>query len=347
MEKSEKKREIEILRLLFTIVVCLHHLRYCTDKLPYGGGYIAVDFFFIASGFYLKKNMISNSHLQKNNLKGYIKKRYMRLYKDYSLAFGMAFILNCILFDIEIRDNICGYIKEAFMIEFGCVDSSIRINPPDWYCGYLLLSSIIIYVFLELIKKQLLLIGIVCSIVFYVFLLYEYGHINIFPIRSCVISVALLRALAGQLVGVVLCELHEKISALIDRELEKKIKVLLIFVGIYLSYMMLWDNAYKITDYLVVILLAILFEGCQTIRIECLEVINEDLFRLISELPYVMFLNHYIVVKLFGYFHIFDYGDWKVVSFIYITIVIEVSLMMISVRNHLTRCMTREIKKSK
>lgn len=38
-----RKREVEILRFWCTIAICMHHLRCCSESLPYGGGYLAVD----------------------------------------------------------------------------------------------------------------------------------------------------------------------------------------------------------------------------------------------------------------------------------------------------------------
>ena len=147
-EQRNKNREIETLRFLFTIAVCMHHLRYCSVELPYGGGYIAVDFFFIISGFYLRASYKTKG--ANIGVCQYLKKRYSRLIKDYIIAFMVALVINVIIFDLNISSNCFPYLKEAIMLEFGCMDSSLRINPPDWYCGYLILSSGLVYFFLQM-----------------------------------------------------------------------------------------------------------------------------------------------------------------------------------------------------
>lgn len=52
---------------------------------------------------------------------------------------------------------------------------------------------------------------------------------------------------------------------------------------------------------------------------------------------YVVFLNHYIVVKLFDHFSILNYLDWKVASFIYILVVSFIAYLMYIVRKKIEK----------
>lgn len=338
MDKNTRKREIEILRLLFTIAVCLHHLRYCTDSLPYGGGYIAVDFFFIVSGFYLRKSFCVNFENGKEiSTYSYVKKRYIRLFKDYIIAWILATIMNIAMFGMEIKDKLLLYVKEATMIEIGCISSSLRMNPPDWYCGYLLISSVLVFFLLKVIKQRVIYISAISSVVLFTILAGVYGHINIFPKQEGILSPALIRAVAGQLLGVFLYEIYLTRNKTRHEGSDRKVKLCVgVLVG-YVCFMLFWDTAYGLSDYLVVVAIAVLFYICTIIKFDCLEKVDASIWRWISELSYVMFLNHYIVVKLFAYYDAFKYVDWKIVSLVYLIVVVVVSGGLLVLRKQIDK----------
>ena len=336
VKKNIRKKEVEVLRIWFTIAVCMHHLRYCTEILPYGGGYIAVDFFFIVSGFYLRKYFVKKEESGKNSTFSYMKKRYIRLMKDYIPAFIVAMIINILVFDFDIMGNIFLYVKEGLMIELGCINSGLRMNPPDWYCGYLLISSGLVYIILKIVRKRVGIFSFCMSLIAYIWLGTMYGHINIFPLQSCIISWALLRAIAGQMAGIFLYELFNLfgMNKIFPRS---KLKILFGVLLAFISYMLFWDMAYSLKDYLCVFLLGVLFYLSLMVDFRVLTYISPKMWNMLSELTYVIFLNHYIIVKLFGYFNVFHYGDWKIVSLFYIFIVFFFSILMLQLRKNLEK----------
>lgn len=335
-KESTRKREVEVLRLWFTIAVCMHHLRYCTEILPYGGGYIAVDFFFIVSGFYLRKYFLTKDGSEKNSTFFYMKKRYIRLMKDYIPAFIVAMIINILVFDFDVLKNAFLYLKEGLMIEVGCMNSGLRINPPDWYCGYLLISSCLVYIILKIVRKRVGIFSFCLSVTAYILLGTMYGHINIFPLQSCIISWELLRAIAGQMAGIFLYELFS-LYGLNKILSQRKLKIFFLALLAFISYMLFWDMAYSLKDYLCVFLLGVLFYLGQMVDFQILTCISPKMWNMLSELTYVIFLNHYIIVKLFGYFNVFYYGDWKIVSLFYILIVFIFSVLMLRLRKNIEK----------
>lgn len=337
--KRRKPRtlEIEMLRLWCTIAVCLHHLRYCSEALPYGGGYIAVDFFFMVSGFYLRQ-----SYVHKKNAIGvfkFIKKRYIRLYKDYVIAFIIAFFINLFIFKINISGSIFGYISEAFMLEIGNLESGLRINPPDWYCGYLLFASAVIYVFQKNIKRWIGSFSLFLGTILYFLLAISQRHLCIFPLREGVNEMAVLRAMAGLLIGIFIFELYKKNELI---EVPNVVLKTVFFGGIiWISYMIFWDTAFSVTDYIVLPVFAILIYICQFIEISCLMKINNTIWEVFSQLGYIAFLNHYVVVKMINYYNLFNYLDWKVVSLLYIFIIFVFSYLLLRIRELLEWTMKR------
>lgn len=340
IKSGVRKREIEVLRIWCTIAVCLHHLRYCSETLPYGGGYIAVDFFFIVSGFYLRKYFVTRNGTSGNDVCKYIGKRYVRLIKDFIPAFTIALIVNIIYFDYNPISNLFLYIKEGLMIEIGCIDSALRINPPDWYCGYLIIASGLTYMILKYFKRRVITCSLLVTFVTYAILWGLYGHINIFPIQSCFISTALARAVAGQMLGVFLYELmnwNSQKFVLSQRFIRISFVVLLMIV----SYMLFWDTAYRGSDYICVILLAVLFYLSQFVQFGVLLHVDCRIWNVLSELTYIVFLNHYIIVKMFGYYNVFQYMDWKIASILYLIIVVVFSIIMLQIRINIERLFLR------
>lgn len=330
-----RKREIELLRLLCTIAVCMHHLRYCSEDLPYGGGYLAVDFFFIISGFYLRKSYMNKVKNADTGIMKYIKNRYIRLFKDYFVAFVMALLVNVFLFRLDVISNLWLYIKEAFMVEIGCIESGARMNPPDWYCGYLFLSSIIVWVIQKYIHNKIRMLSLVAAIILYVIMAISIGHLCIFPLDSCVISLALIRALAGQLIGVFLAESMENKRIIEIPKSSKKV----LFGGLILivSYFLFWDMAFSLTDYLCVFLFIVLIYVGQTVEFGFLSLMNEKIWNALPDLLYAIFLNHYIVVKVFAYYNVLQYADWKMISILYIVVVFAFSFVILQLRVKLER----------
>ena len=50
-ENKQYNIALDISRILFTTFIMLHHFRGYSDVMPYGGGYMATDFFFMLSGY--------------------------------------------------------------------------------------------------------------------------------------------------------------------------------------------------------------------------------------------------------------------------------------------------------
>lgn len=331
VKNGYRKKEIELLRLWCTLAVCLHHLRYCSESLPYGGGYIAVDFFFLLSGFYLRKAFIVEKDSGEVSAFRYVVKRYIRLFKDYILAFVLALILSIIYFDIKPSIYWGKYIKEALMIEIECIDISLRINPADWYCGYLLISSWLIYLLLKTVRKGVGIYSIIIAGYVFCFLWEKYGHINIFPMNSGFLSEAILRAVAGQLLGVFIYEMVMLTNghAIVHQKFLKGVYIVLFVI---ISYMLFWDTAYGMSDYICIILFGVLVYISQYVEFQVLDNINAKKWGTFSELTYVLFLNHYIVVKLLGYYNVFQYIDWKIVSIIFIITAFLLAYVMLRIR---------------
>lgn len=328
-DTSIKNYSVELLRIFLTVSVCLHHFRLYSNAFPYGGGYIAVDCFFIISGYYMGKHIEKNKEEQVWN---YIWDRWKRLYLDYILAFGIAFLVRLIIGEITPWNG--GNLREALMIEFCCVNIQNRINPPDWYCGYLLLASGIIYMIVRYLtnKKFVKYIIGISTILLYLAVLRSYSYINIYPQYQTVLSFAIVRALAGLFLGYFIYLLAGKTNGIIKKYSKGFELIMIPILTMGLVYILLWDNSIPYIDYFAIFLFAILFYFVLKNPMEFKGSLIKKIIAFGGKVCYVVYLNHYLVALIFNKYSLFRKLDWKMISLLFLIIVFIFSVVMYMLR---------------
>lgn len=156
-----KKQGVELYRFIMTIIICLHHFRlYAETTLPYGGGYLAVDFFFILSGYIIM---------------------YILLFReDMNMMYVMLLI------------------AKLFMVDGIFVQTSLNVMPQGWYCSVLWVGSTVVYFLIirygeGIIKRAMLFI----SAGIYLILFWRYAFLNLYTQYGVGISVGFFRGIAG------------------------------------------------------------------------------------------------------------------------------------------------------
>lgn len=332
--RSEKNADIEMLRFLLTIAVCCHHFRMYSDALPFGGGYIAVDFFFIISGFFMAEHLFKRSGQDDFLLIfAYIKSRYMRLLPDYIAAFFIAFLVRLVIGKEILLTNVLGYIKEAFMIEIGCLPIRDRMNPPDWYVGYLLLASIIVFMLLKLSQMCGLWWSGLLSVFLYGILASRSEWINIYPQYASVIHIAIIRGIAGLLMGCFLRWIKKRLGERFVRKQRMARIFAFILLGI-IFYILLWDNYFlPYIDYFTIILFSLLLIVLSMVKPIVTSIRLFKAAILMGEISYIMYLNHYAIASLFTRYGWLKGFDWKILSVCYLAVVIFVATVIFTLKN--------------
>ncbi|MCM1498457.1 MAG: acyltransferase [Clostridium sp.] len=343
---KEKNASIEATRFVCSIVVCLHHFRMFSDVMPYGGGYLGVDFFLIISGYFLAKGNSGNIEDGKiRKTAKYFWSRWKRLFPQYICIWFIALIVRLLVIEKPITWGIHYYIREALMIEICCLPSGERVIPTDWYCGYLLMALVIVFAVRSFFDKKYfdwsaLTAGGVC----YLILSLCYGHLNLYPQYACIICIALLRAVAGVLMG---CA-AQRVSGILNRgaceKWDKWKKCICLFLGsVFILYMTLYDNAYRITDFLVVFVFWFLFVyGITDERIRPGQNLSR-VFRYLGRLSYTIYLIHYVIVQIFVRFSLFIGKDWKLVSVIFLILVVAVAALIDCIMESTSRSCGRHL----
>lgn len=201
-----KNYSVEALRIIFMLVIAVWHFGRVN---PFTHGYIAVDFFFILSGYLLYFSYIRHKY---DALK-YTIEKLKRFYPEYILVFVIALLmkLHLLLRDSDMVTVFLNAISEGLMIHsVGVFDGGV--NPASWYVSVLMVGGGILYAILYCNKKVAL--GVIFPLLVllaYTNLLKLNGSLEQFS-SDWFITQSLLRGMAGMALGVVLAAFKERYS---------------------------------------------------------------------------------------------------------------------------------------
>ena len=150
MGKYIKNGKIDFLKFLFAVVIVIHHgAKNVIDiKNPlYTGGSLAVEFFFIVSGYLL---MASISRMPARTLPlgietgKFMWRKFKGLYPEVAIAFVMGFVLDLILKDRGFWELWTMSFHNLFLLKMTGV-GMVTINAQTWYLSSMLLCMLILF----------------------------------------------------------------------------------------------------------------------------------------------------------------------------------------------------------
>ena len=197
----EKNSRLELLRIVFTLIICLYHGHSFTGgRIWLINGYMCVEFFFILSGYFLYKSF---QREKKHSIFTYLRHRLSRLYPEYLFAAVVAIIFLGVVrgeFDINKAINEILIMQNTGLFHLG------GYNYPCWYVSILLLASCFLYSAITLWKEKVIKFILPLTILLiYTFLGgLESGFENWSYIGP--FSIPLLRGAAGMSVGILIAD---------------------------------------------------------------------------------------------------------------------------------------------
>lgn len=209
---KNKTVSIEALRFIFMLVIAVWHFGRIN---PFTHGYIAVDFYFLLSGYLLYGSYVRHKY---DALK-YTVEKLKRFYPEYFLVFVIAFLmkLNLLLRDSDAVTLFLNAIPEGLMINSVGVFGG-GVNPASWYVSVLMVGGGILYAVLHWNKNVALSIMFPLLVLFsYTYLMGFGGSLEQFA-NDGFISQCLLRGMAGMALGAVIAAFKERYM----ESLEKK-----------------------------------------------------------------------------------------------------------------------------
>ena len=247
---------ISFWRIIFTLLIIMLHCGFTQ------GGYIAVEFFFLVSGFLLAKGYYGDKH---TSLKQYIKKRIQRLYPMYFVT-AMVFLVffsildfasrdfSVRLFFIDLIEKTATNWKSVLMLQlFG--SGPIDINAPAWYVAALFWVALLYFILMKLLPKKAFVVFtavtsgavLICCFIFI-------GHLDLWEEKTLFISQGVFRAYAEIGLGILIYVIKEKLS---EKQINSKIAFIVELIGYVAILVATAFTRHTRLDYLLLLIMAV------------------------------------------------------------------------------------------
>lgn len=252
MEKENKTNSIYVMKILFTYMIALFHypafIIYVCSHGGTMGWYIAVEFFFIVSGYLLYKKIKSDGASQKSAWE-YTWHRYKKIWPSYLLSFVVTVFVIAVYNKYSLKQlykRVTDSFFEIFMLQgIGLNREWDYVNPTLWYISVMLIAGFIIY--WMLINYEKIFVEIIAPLV--IVIAYSYLYRNVGSLNAVTDTLglyenqALIRALADMCLGIYAVKLEERFKSKSDRIAFYKIAAdILVVIIIFWS---LFDGASK------------------------------------------------------------------------------------------------------
>ena len=278
-------------RIIFTFLI-LHLHYYAWTEGKTGGFYLAVEFFFIVSGYLLAKDLFDKEKLRWE-ISTFVKNKISRYYPAYVSA----------LIIMSVPSLVHGHLDPIrFLVSlFGLqiFNLSVTINTPDWYIIVLFWLSISMFILFKTIpdKSRVVVIKIagIIAILLLRVIIRDRGNIDIWGMNKYYIPDGVIRGTIDIWLGFVLYELVEyfgKINKIKDTKWLFVVSVISTVLGIFLSIEYSWSEM----DFWIILLymLALFLAFLPKTMIK----VNENVLK-ISDITIYIYLNHAVFVRLF------------------------------------------------
>ena len=180
-----KNRHIQFWRIVFTYVIAYYHLNNAYGN--YTSWYIAVEFFFMLSGYLLANKlykMDESGTLGDFTAWKYTWEKYKKYFPHCLFSFLVAFLIKGVYRGFAIRDWVretLFHIPEILLIHMSGLnfENDYPVNSPTWYLSVLLIMGYFIWFFMR--KSQGIYINLICPLsilIIYPFLYRTYGFIG-------------------------------------------------------------------------------------------------------------------------------------------------------------------------
>lgn len=297
------KNDIYLWRIVFTYLICIFHFL-CLVPIHFGW-YIAVEFFFMVSGYLLYKDYTENKY---TSAWSYTKHRLVSLYPYYICSFFIMFIAQSIRENFSIGrmiSTLLHSIWEILLLQGAGLDRGWDyVNAILWYLSIVIIAGYIIFYLLRYEWYRELIVPLSVILIYAYFYRTGGGTTDrVMKVSGFFMNEALLRGLAGMNLGIICYRFREHIENKYKRyTCFKMIEILGGIVVIVASAL----RGYTQYDFLYIVILFFVVSFAFLPSTDAYK--NGRGNRIIlyfSRLSYVLYLNHvlftgYIIPYFFG-----------------------------------------------
>lgn len=312
LEKKKASNSFNLWRVFFTLVIMLFHLSnqytgiYETYPFIKYHWYVAVEFFFILSGYLMAKH--AESHSEETTLQ-YSAGRIKRLYPLYILVLIMMVVWTICYSETPLVEVLVNNWEEFFMLQSMGTGKFPYLNNPAWYVSAMFIAGHFIYFFLRNHRKFFIeFVGIFSVVCFLGIFARNYDALNsFFSISPLGVSTGLLRAVIGLTIGIYVYYLSDKYLNNVSKfsGIIMAIIEIMSFAVIVIASM-LTENT--LCDFVFLIFSAIgVFLASKNQILSGIS--NCKILKYLSKISYAMFLSHFFVLHCMSL--IWDDAEWK------------------------------------
>lgn len=306
MPQSDPRRSgaIECYRFLFSVVVCLFHFR-IKGNFPgptgaFSAGYLGVEFFSIASGWFLMCSIQQGRAAQEEGaeilhlVRSYAARRFVRLWPHYLLTLVLFVALRVFyLKTLTVGEFLEKGFFEIFMLQsFG----SSYVVMLLWYVSALFLASVLLYWLGSVLQDHLpILMAFAAPLIFSAFHV-NYATVDHTMDPAVVGSLGLWRVFAGLGLG---CAA----ACLGQRPVRRRSPLVasLWEAGLLLALLLIMDRTYhSLWDFTAIALLVLLVRSVLLGDSALSRLLDNDLSAFLGRISYGSYLNQCFFLHLFG-----------------------------------------------
>lgn len=263
-----KKRNsmIDAMRLIYAVVVVFCHSAYLTEPnytVLWKGGYMAVEFFFIVSGYLLASSVYnagSNQERLGSDTITFVVRKFKGLFPYAVFAWVISFIIlhlpNSFQFKILLKDAI-NSVWPFFFVNMTGLNGYETVGAT-WYISAMLLTMLMIYPLMRRNKNLYVwAIAPLVTLFAYGFLAQSENFIGPSNKWSGILYLGILRAAAGLSLGCLCYGIVQKLAK-INFTLLSKIWLTIVEIGGYIASLVLMQIRYvDQLDFIIVLVLAV------------------------------------------------------------------------------------------
>lgn len=306
---NKRNGAIDLLKFLFCMMIVIYHGRKFApnNDVYFGAGYIAVEFFFLVSGYLMTAKAYSVSK-RENLLPGretadFILKKFKTLFPPVLFAYVASVIVqwSIIANPQKFSDRLIYTVWEPFMLWMSGVGyNNLQINAQTWYISAMLISMFVLFPIM--IKKFELftrVIAPVTAILIFGWIGKEHGTLNLYRGWTGLIYSGNLRAVAALCLGSVCWVGAQRLQAI---RFKKPARVLLALAEVA-CYLLIVYNANIPDDKRMAFILAALLAVGVTITFSKTSILGTCFDRKIcywlGNFSLTIYLHHIIIRKIF------------------------------------------------
>ncbi len=347
---KKRNNTIDIMKLIFSITVVLHHINTNISGFPlFERGLLAVDFFFIVSGYLFlgsvrkdkdKSKDKDSDNIYVDNLK-FIWKKFKAFFPFVIVGFIGSLAARIVVDKIKIH-TILNSVFSAFLLQMSGLPMS-KINNVTWYLSVMLLSMFVLYPIIR--KKEKKYINYFCPliIVFGFGLFAHYFH-NFDECENIkIIYNGLARGFLEINIGMLLAYAMDYIKKIDFTKFSKVMLTILEILGYVFVLIMMNSSNNKVDIFIVLVLSITIFISFS--KLSYTSLLTDKLnFKNIDKLSLSIYCSHIMIIlwmihfnELFFHLNSIDLGICIFVVTIIISYVIEKLISFVQKKFEMTK----------